>query len=67
MIASARNNGAVICSSSGGGYYYPLTRAELSESINMLQGKANSIYIMLRSQKRALEECEGQEKLKLFI
>ena len=65
VIASARNNGAVICSFSGGGYYYPLTREELSESINTLQGKANSIYIMLHSQKKALAECEGQETLKL--
>ena len=65
MIANARNRGEVICSFSGG-YYLPETKEELKESINFLQGKANSIYYVLRSQRKALEEMDGQEVLEVL-
>jgi len=67
IIADLRNHGHVICSCSKGGYYKPKTRSELQESVKMLSGKAISIFKALRSQKKALKECEGQESLELNV
>jgi len=64
VIAKLRSQGHVICSSSRGGYYFPETREELKAFVKILQGRATGIFRALRSQRKALEECKGQEVIK---
>lgn len=66
IIQTSRMSDIPICSSrkkGNSGYYFHKDKAELLDSIKTLESVANNIHIALRSQRKALKEYEGQEKL----
>jgi len=63
-VAYERNQGAIICSCNQG-YFKPADKEELREFYKGLQKQAISIFKVLRSTRKALEETDGQQELEV--
>lgn len=62
-VFDARQSGAIICGDNSG-YYRPETRSELQRYYFRARKRAKSCFSSLQAAKRALEDLDGQEKLR---
>lgn len=63
QIAHERKEGALICSttSGNGGYYIPNDKEELKKYVNSMDGRAKSIFSVIKSARAVLKEMEIKE------
>lgn len=66
QIAEERQDGALICSSVKG-YFRPAKREEIQKYMNCMKKRAKHSFIAIRSARRALNEIDGQQEMRIDV